>query len=261
MSINADHNPSGRAQLRADVPGEQQPLEQQQHEQEAVRTTIVGGRPPGSGKPMGNVPRGIEVLLKKAAIDAEFRELLLGDPEAAAESIALELTPVEQAMLQNIPAEQLSAIIHQTQVPQQQRRAFLGTAAAAMLAVLTGTVIGCPDGCIPPIPLIGPQGIRPDDPRWSVPFVTSDESLDEGGVSPDMPEIPPGAASMGIQPDMLANPVIENHPDRWPPAPGGVSPDFPQQMEMQWQMMREMRQQSPPPGIAGIVPDMPIQEE
>ena len=29
-------------------------------EQEAVRTTIVGGRPPGSGKSVGAIPRGID---------------------------------------------------------------------------------------------------------------------------------------------------------------------------------------------------------
>ena len=46
-------------------------------EQDAVRTTIVGGRPPGSGKPLGPIPRGLEVLVKKAAVDAEFRQLLL----------------------------------------------------------------------------------------------------------------------------------------------------------------------------------------
>jgi len=61
-----------------DDTGEQQshdqPLELQQLEQESVRTTIVGGRPPGSGKPMGGVLRGIEVLLKKAAI----REISMG---------------------------------------------------------------------------------------------------------------------------------------------------------------------------------------
>jgi len=37
-------------------------------EQPAVRTTIVGGRPPGSGKGIGSVPRGIEVLVKKTAV-------------------------------------------------------------------------------------------------------------------------------------------------------------------------------------------------
>ncbi|MCP4231568.1 MAG: hypothetical protein GY771_15670, partial [bacterium] len=41
-------------------------------EREAVRTTIVGGRPPGSGKSNGSIPRGIEVLVKKASVDAVF---------------------------------------------------------------------------------------------------------------------------------------------------------------------------------------------
>jgi hypothetical protein len=46
-------------------------------EAEAVRTTIVGGRPPGSGRNNVPVPRGIEVLVKKASVDAGFRELFL----------------------------------------------------------------------------------------------------------------------------------------------------------------------------------------
>jgi hypothetical protein len=37
-------------------------------EQPAIRTTIVGWRPPGPGKDVGSVPRGIEVLVKKAAV-------------------------------------------------------------------------------------------------------------------------------------------------------------------------------------------------
>ena len=59
-------DPSG-PQFRADRPTEQR----------AVRTTIVGGRPPGSGQPIGDIPRGIEILLKKAAVDPAFQELLL----------------------------------------------------------------------------------------------------------------------------------------------------------------------------------------
>ena len=46
-------------------------------EQPAVRTTIVGGRPPGSGHGVGQIPRGIELLVKKASVDPEFRKLLL----------------------------------------------------------------------------------------------------------------------------------------------------------------------------------------
>ena len=34
-------------------------------EQPAVVTTIVGGRPPSAGQPIGTVPRGIEVLVRK----------------------------------------------------------------------------------------------------------------------------------------------------------------------------------------------------
>jgi len=45
-------------------------------EREAERTTIVGGRPPGSGRSNVAVPRGIEVLLKKAAVDPEFCRML-----------------------------------------------------------------------------------------------------------------------------------------------------------------------------------------
>ncbi|MCL2709747.1 MAG: Os1348 family NHLP clan protein [Planctomycetaceae bacterium] len=119
---------SGASQFRADVP-----------EQESVRTTIVGGRPPGSGQPLGPVPRGIEILLKKAVVDPEFRKLLLDDPNKAAVSIELELQPVEQAMLQTLPKEQLATVIDKTEVPEPHRRAFLGTAAATMLALLTGS--------------------------------------------------------------------------------------------------------------------------
>jgi hypothetical protein len=138
-------------------------------------------------------PRGIEVLLKKAAIDPQFREVLLNDPEAAAKSIELELTPIEQAMLQNMPTEQLAVIINQTDVPQQQRRAFLGTAAAAMLAVLTGFAAGCPErhDRWPP----APGGVNPGLPDMPEDdsFTTSDEDSDYrhdwvGGAAPDLPE-------------------------------------------------------------------------
>ncbi|GAG42054.1 unnamed protein product, partial [marine sediment metagenome] len=53
-------------------------------EQPAVRTTIVGGRPPGSGKTVGPIPRGIEVLIKKAAVDPGFKMLLLAKRDGAA---------------------------------------------------------------------------------------------------------------------------------------------------------------------------------
>ena len=84
-------------------------------------------------------PQGIEVLVKKASIDPDFAELLLTDRQAAAREIELGLDPSEAMMLEAVPAEQLEAIIAQTIVPHEHRRAFLGKAAAAMLAALGAT--------------------------------------------------------------------------------------------------------------------------
>jgi hypothetical protein len=170
-------------------------------EQPAVRTTIVGGRPPGSGQPLGDIPRGIEVLVKKAAVDAQFKQLLLADRVAAAESIGLKLEPAEAAMLASIPAEQLEAVIARTTVPEHHRRVFLGAAATAMLAALGVKVaadvavqvierqaMGPKPGTAPP-PAIerpragpAPTGSRPDMPPERPP---RDEPTK--GIRPDRP--------------------------------------------------------------------------
>jgi acyl carrier protein len=153
--MSPSNGPAG-PQFRADRP----------LEQEAVRTTIVGGRPPGSGQPVGDIPRGIEVLVKKAAIDAEFKALLLARRAAAAQEIGLTLQPAEAMMLAVAPAEQLEAIIARTSVPCEHRRAFLGQAAAAMLAALSVVAAGTESAA-------GGFGIQPD--------------LPEGGTRPTMP--------------------------------------------------------------------------
>ncbi len=90
----------------------------------------------GGGQQPGDIPRGIEVLVKKASIDPQFKKLLLQSRVEAAAAIDLQLDPAEEMMLQAVPPEQLETIIAQTVVPQAQRRAFLGTAATAMLAML-----------------------------------------------------------------------------------------------------------------------------
>ena len=193
--------PSGPAgpQFRADRP----------REQEAVRTTIVGGRPPGSGQPVGDIPRGIEVLVKKAAVDAEFKALLLARRAAAAADIGLTLAPAEAMMLAVAPAEQLEAIIARTIVPSEHRRAFLGQAASVMLAALgIMTTTGCgpaPAGSRP-LPTPPPAGIQPDRPEPT------------RGIQPDQP------ASQGIRPDRPKSPE-----DAAPfPEIKGIRPDLPE---------------------------------
>ncbi len=175
--MSPSNGPAG-PQFRADRP----------LEQEAVRTTIVGGRPPGSGQRVGEIPRGIEVLVKKAAVDARFKASLLARRAAAAEEIGLTLQPAEAMMLAVAPAEQLEAIIGRTSVPREHRRAFLGQAAAAMLAALVAAAPGVaaaqggrpgedlPDGGIRPGSDLPEGGIRPGS------------DLPEGGIRPTMPD-------------------------------------------------------------------------
>ena len=171
----------------------------QEDEGEAVRTTIVGGRPAGSGRGTGTIPRGVEVLLKKAAVDAEFRELLCEERIRAAEAIGLELDAAESAMLKAIPREQLESIIAQTLVPVEQRRVFLGRLAAPMLALLGVAVTGCPRAesagiqpCISPrVRAYGPgrqaPTNRPPRRQPTTPFHESPGIPSLGGIQPDRP--------------------------------------------------------------------------
>lgn len=82
------------------------------------------------------IPRGLEVLLKKAAVDGAFRSRLLHSRTAAAAEIGLELTPAEDQLLRSIPAAQLEAAIVHAPVTADQRAALQGSSVAAMVAAL-----------------------------------------------------------------------------------------------------------------------------
>ena len=105
-------------------------------EMPAVRMTIVGGRPPGCGRALGEIPRGVEVLVKKASVDPWFKALLVSQRAGAAEAIGLVLAPAEVALLNFIPVSQLEAVIASTKVEPSKVPAFLGRAAAVMLVAL-----------------------------------------------------------------------------------------------------------------------------
>ena len=119
------------------------------------------GNPTTAGTPKETgTPRGLEVLLKKAAVDPAFKALLLTRRAEAAATIDLTLEPSEILLLRTAPSDQLEAIIARTTVPQEHRRAFLGQAAAAMLAALGIVSRGAgdepPDKTQPPPGEIGP---------------------------------------------------------------------------------------------------------
>lgn len=110
-------------------------------EKDAVFTTIVGGRPPGSGTQIGSIPRGIEMLIKKASVDSEFRQLLLKKRAEAAQDINLQLTEAERTILSSISTEHLEKIIVSTKVSPEHRKTFLGSTAVLMLAAITGIAV------------------------------------------------------------------------------------------------------------------------
>jgi hypothetical protein len=106
------------------------------------------------------VPRGIEVLVKKAVVDPEFKGLLLAERSGAAAEIGLKLSDAEATMFDAVPAEQLEAIIGNTTVSPKIRPAFTGRVAAVMLAALGTALVGCHDEPTGP----PTDGIRPDRP-------------------------------------------------------------------------------------------------
>jgi len=204
-------------------------------EQEAVRTTIVGGRPPGSGKTVGPIPRGVEVLVKKAAIDPAFKQTLIEKRAKAADEIGLKLEPAEAAMLSAVPANQLETIIANTNVSEVSRAAFLGRAAAVMLAALGAVAT---QGCNAPTT----KGIAPD--RIPTKGEEPDRPPKKEDASKDLP--PAAARSPGIRPDVPEPPAPPQRPREVMPT-DGIRPDRPDS--------KEDERPSEPPVTQGIRPD------
>lgn len=88
-----------------------------------------------------SVPHNIEVLIKKASVDPEFRQILLDKRAGAAREIDLELSTSEAEMLVGIPREQLERIIDNTKVPPEQKSVFLSSFGKIMLATVVAGVV------------------------------------------------------------------------------------------------------------------------
>jgi len=136
-----------------------------------------------------DTPRGLEVLLKKASVDAEFRALLLENRSRACAAISLELDPAEAAMLDSMPAAQLDAIIQRTCVRPEDRRVFLGKAASAMLAALGTGLSGCKDKAK------DQKAASPNEPQARP--ATRGHAADNPGRTRPAPPQPPGTPSGG----------------------------------------------------------------
>ena len=100
-------------------------------EEQSTRRTVQSG-----GNSTGRIPRGMEVLVKKAVVDPAFRSRLLEKRSAVAAEIQLVLTPAEKTMLDSIPTAQLETIIAKTKVHSKLAPILLTGTAAVILAAL-----------------------------------------------------------------------------------------------------------------------------
>lgn len=201
------------------------------------RTTIVGGRPPESGDGLPPVPTGIEQLLRLAAVDDDFREVLIERRGDAAAAAGVVLTPNERAILGAIPETQIEAMAGRLPPPPPQRRVFLRQAAASAVVALGGAALMSCEACSPTATL----GVQPDipPPRPSdneqgsshvsepPPHPRPDEPTPPTGIAPDIPPERPEHNNMPMEGGAA--------PDEPPPRPdhnevqtsGGSAPDVP----------------------------------
>lgn len=122
------------------------------------KPTIVGVGTPAGSSVNKRALVGIEVLLKKAKVDDEFRAILLEQRSKAALIISLDLDVSEKAVIDCVPREQLSSMIERTEINAEQIPVFKKYAAALMLAALGAGLITTLDGC-------ASKGIRSDYPN------------------------------------------------------------------------------------------------
>lgn len=178
--------------------------------------TIVGGRPQASRSMRGDIPRGLEILVKRAAIDIAFKSALLTKRDKIAEELDIPLDPSEKAMLACIPAEHLEKMIQATEVPPAQHKLLAKGTTAAMLALLAQLTFA-------PVP-----GRAEAPPKINIRTATSRSENDElavvKGIRPDI-ENEDHLADRGARPD-IPQPVLQPYDDHL--ADRGARPDFPE---------------------------------
>ncbi len=130
-------------------------------EDEITCALDVGAKPLEGKVIPRHIPRGLEVLIKKAAVDAAFKNILFEQRADAAAAIGLKLTAAEEAMLAAVPLPHLEGIVAHTRISPKLKPAFLGYAAGAMLAALSVASAGCAGNPFEPP---GPAGTRPGPP-------------------------------------------------------------------------------------------------
>jgi len=142
-----------------------------------------------------DIPRGLEILVKRAAIDTSFRAELLKKREKIAEELKIPLDASEIAMLACIPSEHLEKMIQATEVPPAQHKLLAKGTAAAMLALLAQLTFAPVPGRAeaPPKINLRPATSRSENDEYAVvkgirPDIDNEDHLADRGARPDFPD-------------------------------------------------------------------------
>ena len=200
--------------------------------QKAVRTTIVGGQPPGNERPLQPIPVGIEELLAMAAVDSEFADALFANRDRAIDASGVSLTATERAIIGATDTSMLSQMIKNVQgaIPDADRRTFMQRSAAALLAFLGGAAVVGAAACDQKVtgsrPIVPNAGVRPEGNPAKAAESTKDTPPD---AETDKPDAPPPKPDAGPPPSKVRpRPSRGIRPDR-PQPTRGIRPDKPKQ--------------------------------
>lgn len=212
------------------------PLSSSGGNKHTVKTTIVGGQPPGNQRPLPPIPQGIEHLLSMAAVNPRFGQALLLQREEAINASGVRLSTTEHGILGAVDPDALQQMIRSVHqgIPEQDRRSFLNRSAAALVALVGGGLaVGGASGCPGAV-----KGSRPDRPEKPDSTPPAPDPAPPAGIRPDRPGTKAGPSSGGLPPlekdwgeeeDDEArpnSPKTGSRPDR-PGPTKGIRPDRP----------------------------------
>jgi|GEM_PF-2365496 len=125
-----------------------------------VKPTIVGARPPDEVKLNISSPGGVQVLLYKAKADNEFRKVLAKNRSASAIIVGISLDETEAAMLDAIPLAQLEGMIDAIRIPDEKLNIIKKCTAAALIAAAGLIPALAAGGCSNKRNLTGPEDLH-----------------------------------------------------------------------------------------------------
>ncbi|PKL92256.1 MAG: hypothetical protein CVV21_05750 [Candidatus Goldiibacteriota bacterium HGW-Goldbacteria-1] len=162
-----------------------------------VKPTIVGARPPEDIKSNITAPGGVQVLLYKAKSDREFRKELILKRSASAILVGIALDETEADMLDSVPLQQLEWMIGAIKLPDEKLKIIKNCTAAALIAAAGLIPAIAAGGCSNKRNITGADGLQLQITNTPQETMTSTET--------DTPIIPSATFTGTAQPPSATN--------------------------------------------------------